>query len=109
MTIEEVLAAEGYTAEESKALTDNPKNKALAQQDSPAVRRGHHGSPEGAGTRNQHPQVQRRDRHPLRRQEGSGSRRSPRRSSQVPDLPQVAQGCGIRHPRRLPERGSRKG
>ena len=29
MTIEEVLAAEGYTAEESKALTDNPKNKAL--------------------------------------------------------------------------------
>lgn len=29
MTIEEVLAAEGYTAEESKALTDNPKNKTL--------------------------------------------------------------------------------
>lgn len=29
MTIDEVLAAEGYTAEESKALTDNPKNKAL--------------------------------------------------------------------------------
>lgn len=29
MTVEEVLTAEGYTAEESKALTDNPKNKGL--------------------------------------------------------------------------------